>query len=120
MTKTIYAAEIAAANDPDLRCFLVDFHDAPTPDDRVAAQPIPKLAAGEPRQRGAHIPRRRLLLRAGTAQAARPRVPIGLIHSSYGATPAEAWVSREGLSKDPGLNAMADKQIANMKAYPDK
>ena len=46
-------------------------------------------------------------------------VPIGLIHASYGGTPAEPWVSREGLNKDPGLKAMADAQIANMVSYPD-
>ncbi len=33
--KDYYAAEIAAANDPGLRCFLVDFHDAPAPDDQL-------------------------------------------------------------------------------------
>jgi sialate O-acetylesterase len=32
--------------------------------------------------------------------------PIGLIHSSWGGTPAEAWTSREGLSHVPELAAV--------------
>ena len=30
-------------------------------------------------------------------------VPVGLINSSVGGTPAEAWTSREGLESDPSL-----------------
>ena len=30
-------------------------------------------------------------------------VPVGLIHSSYGATPAQAWTSLDGLEKEPKL-----------------
>ena len=30
-------------------------------------------------------------------------VPVGLIHSSWGGTPAEAWTSREGLLSEPAL-----------------
>jgi sialate O-acetylesterase len=33
-------------------------------------------------------------------------VPVGLIHSSWGGTPAEAWTSREALLAEPSLKAM--------------
>ena len=36
-------------------------------------------------------------------QAAR-KVPIGIIHSSWGGTPSEAWTSRAGLSAFPEFN----------------
>ena len=53
----------------------------------------------------------------GREIASREHVPIGLIDSSWGGTPAEAWVSMEGLSADSALmpvfaiwTKMADQQ----------
>src|SRR5262249_41462145 len=40
------------------------------------------------------------------------KVPVGLIHTSFGGTPCEAWTSREALQADPSLayyNAVIDK-----------
>jgi sialate O-acetylesterase len=45
-------------------------------------------------------------------------VPVGIVHSSFGGTPAEAWTSREGLNAVPELKAMADEQIAMMEKAP--
>lgn len=36
-------------------------------------------------------------------------VPVGLIHSSYGATPAQAWTSLDGLEKEPMLHRYAEE-----------
>ncbi|HJQ24074.1 MAG TPA: sialate O-acetylesterase [Blastocatellia bacterium] len=36
------------------------------------------------------------------------KVPVGLIHSSWGGTPAEAWTSRGALAAVPELRPMAD------------
>lgn len=36
------------------------------------------------------------------------KMPVGLIHSSWGGTPAEAWTSREALAADRGLKPMLD------------
>src|ERR1043166_6124584 len=36
------------------------------------------------------------------------KVPVGLIHSSWGGTPAEAWTSRAALAAVPELRPMAD------------
>ncbi len=58
------------------------------------------------------------------------RVKVGLIHSSWGGTPAEAWTSRASLSAEPALRslvsefeaALADPQaqarhVANLEAW---
>jgi sialate O-acetylesterase len=54
-------------------------------------------------------------------------VPIGLIHSSWGGTPAEAWTSIEALRSDPKFNkhvAAANRNLAShpaaAAAYPAK
>jgi len=47
--------------------------------------------------------------------AASQKVPVGLIASDWGGTPAEAWTSREGLSAQPTLKPLVeavDKVIA--------
>jgi len=48
----------------------------------------------------------------------RLNVPIGIIHTSWGGTPAEAWTSRQGLSSRPALKPMVDGVDAAQKDYP--
>ena len=48
------------------------------------------------------------------------KVPIGIIHSSYGGTPAEAWTSRTVLDRLPDLKARLAKEIPEMQAAPDR
>jgi sialate O-acetylesterase len=48
-------------------------------------------------------------------------VPIGLIHTSWGGTPAEAWTSRATLEADPDLKVIVDqwdRQIADHRKAP--
>jgi len=45
----------------------------------------------------------------GKQLADHEHVPIGLIDSSWGGTPAEAWVSMEGLSRDASLMSVFDE-----------
>jgi sialate O-acetylesterase len=54
-------------------------------------------------------------------------VPVGIIHSSYGGTQGESWVSREALDANPVLKDFAENQIAALasrpsddKAFPEK
>lgn len=50
-------------------------------------------------------------------------VPVGLIHTSWGGTPAEAWTSIEKLQAVPELNVLADKfakTVAGMPALKEK
>jgi sialate O-acetylesterase len=44
-------------------------------------------------------------------------VPVGLIHSSVGGTPAEAWTSHDALKNDPALRGILDSYEAKVKAY---
>ncbi|HEV8060925.1 MAG TPA: sialate O-acetylesterase [Gemmataceae bacterium] len=46
------------------------------------------------------------------------QIPIGLIHTSWGGTPAEAWTSREALSAEPSLKYMVDNTDRDVAAYP--
>lgn len=45
-------------------------------------------------------------------------VPIGMIHTSWGGTPAQAWTSIEGLSKDSALSSYRDSANAALAKYP--
>jgi sialate O-acetylesterase len=42
-------------------------------------------------------------------------VPVGIVSCSVGATPAEAWMSRETLSSTPGLKRILDAYEANVR-----
>lgn len=46
----------------------------------------------------------------------RLKVPIGLIHTSWGGTPAEAWTSREALSSLPELKPILERYEASLNA----
>ncbi len=41
-------------------------------------------------------------------------VPVGIIHSSWGGTPAESWVSREGLSLHPETQGIMERFEASL------
>ena len=45
-------------------------------------------------------------------------VPIGMIHTSWGGTPAQAWTSIEGLSQDPALSSYRNAANAALAKYP--
>ncbi|MFC1715821.1 sialate O-acetylesterase [Candidatus Poribacteria bacterium] len=47
-------------------------------------------------------------------------VPIGLIHTSWGGTPAESWTSMSMLESDPVLKPILDTWDQRMEEYPQK
>ncbi|NIO87790.1 MAG: 9-O-acetylesterase [Candidatus Aminicenantes bacterium] len=47
-------------------------------------------------------------------------VPIGMIHSSWGSTPAEAWTSYETLSADTMLAPIVKRYEEDLKNYPQR
>lgn len=47
------------------------------------------------------------------------KVPVGLIDSSWGGTPAEAWTSRPTLEADPDLNVIVKRWDETIAKYPD-
>jgi sialate O-acetylesterase len=45
-------------------------------------------------------------------------VPVGLIHTSWGGTPAESWTSAPTLRAEPSLRYMAENQERALAGYP--
>jgi len=48
------------------------------------------------------------------------KVPVGLIHSSWGGTPSEAWTSAEGIGSVPELQAAGARLRDALSGYPEK
>jgi len=103
--------EIAAANDPQMRLFLVAHHIALTPLEEVKGQwqvctpdSVKKFSAV-----GYYFGQR---LRATLKE------PVGLIGSYWGGTPAQVWMSPASLEKTPGLGSYADAYKGLLAAYP--
>jgi sialate O-acetylesterase len=46
------------------------------------------------------------------------KVPVGLIHSSWGGTPAEAWTSHEAMLSSPELKPILDRYESSLNALP--
>ncbi len=103
--------EIAAANFPMIRQFNVKRAVAGQPQDDtqgqwVAASP---QAAGELTAAGFFFARE-LYKALG--------VPIGLIHSSWGGTPAEAWTRAAALAAEPELTSIVKDWEQKLADYP--
>ena len=104
-------AEIAAANDPQLRLFQVAYCTALIPLDDVVGkwevctpQPTSGFSAV-----GYYFGKR---LRAALNE------PVGLIGSYVGGTPAQTWISLESLQKTPGLESYVKSYESTQAAYP--
>jgi sialate O-acetylesterase len=107
--------EIGAPADPLLRMFTVGR--------QLAAAPAAEVASGAwesatPATRG-HFSAVGYYF--GRALRAARKVPVGLIHSSWGGTPAEAWMSRGALTEwglpDQAFAALAPPTAASRDAY---
>jgi len=46
-------------------------------------------------------------------------IPVGLIHSSWGGTPVEAWMKMETLKSDPDFKYILDEYEQEVKKYPE-
>ena len=44
-------------------------------------------------------------------------VPVGMIHTSWGGTPAQAWTSLEGFGSDPELKGYVDSATQKLASY---
>jgi sialate O-acetylesterase len=111
LSRAANAAEaIAAARDPQLRLFTVPRAALDTPSTDAAAsweESSPETAAkfsavawffGRDLRKALHV-------------------PVGLIHSSVGGTPAEAWTSRAALEADPELKQILERYADSVKSY---
>src|ERR1700753_1195047 len=54
----------------------------------------------------------------GRELSGRLKVPGGLIHTSWGGTPAEAWTSRDALAAEPALKPVLERFDAELKDLP--
>lgn len=106
------AREIAAANHPQIRLLQVPqaSSDFPLRDSKTSwAVCTPQSAAGF--SAAAYF--------FGRDIQERERVPIGLIHASWGGTPAEAWLSLEAIASDAGLMPLFATRAQMMKDQAD-
>jgi len=99
--------EIAAANHPRLRLFTVPNVMTPTPQadceggwDVCSSQTVGGFSAV-----GYYF---------GREVQKELDVPVGLIHTSWGGSPCEAWMSREALEADPDFAPILDRAKDNL------
>ena len=112
LINTIKGAEtVAQANHPEIRLFRVEHHTSATPLTDVQGHWVvttPEEAANFSavgyffgRELYQHL-----------------KVPIGLINSSWGGTPAEAWTTHDALLSSPELKPILDKYQNSLNALP--
>jgi len=114
LVNTIGAAEeIAQSANPMLRQFLVKKNaTCDVQDDTVGA-----WVAASPQTSGGFSA-------AGYYFAKRLqnelKVPVGLVHTSWGGTPCEAWTSVEAIDSIPDLKASRERDWKVLKEYPER
>ena len=104
--------EVRSANFPLIRLFYVPRKTALEPQDDVEAkweictpETVPGFSA--------------ILYLFGRDLHQHLKVPFGLIHTSWGGTPAQAWASREALARDAALMPLLGEWSKVLDAYPD-
>ena len=103
--------EIAAANFPLIRHIKVRNTEADTPADTVATsgwQPASPQTAGSFTAVGYFFARDIFQ---------KLNVPVGLVHSSWGGTPVESWMSPAALASDPRFKIVIERWQQNVAAY---
>lgn len=107
-------ADIDAPADPGLRMFTVGRQVAEAPRNDVTGKW--EAAAPETREHFSAVG-----YYFGRALRAARKVPVGLIHTSWGGTPAEAWTSRSALAKwgmpESAFAALAPPSAAAKQLY---
>ncbi len=48
------------------------------------------------------------------------KVPVGIVHTSWGGTPSEAWTSVEAIDSVPDLKASRERLWASLAEYPER
>jgi sialate O-acetylesterase len=104
------AAEIAQSANPMLREFTVAEAAVPAPADEAKGQWV----ASSPQTSGGFTAVGYFF---GKRLQQELKVPIGLIHSSRGGSPVEAWTSADALAADPDLKAGMEKAQADFTGY---
>ncbi len=105
------AAEVAAANYPLIRVFHVKKVVADQPASDVEAKWEVCTPATMPRFSAVEYFFGRHLQQA-------LHVPMGLIESDWGGTPAQSWISKEALAAEPSLNFITEAWQKTLENYP--
>jgi sialate O-acetylesterase len=101
---------VPAANYPALRMFTVEQTVADTPQRDVKG----RWVVCSPQTVGAFSA---VAYFFGQELHQKTGFPIGLIHSSWGGTPAESWTRREVLEKDPALQPILQRYEQGLASY---
>lgn len=104
--------EIAGSTNPMLRQFLVSKIASPEPLEDVQGAWVSASpeTSGDFSAVGYYF---------GKALQKDLKVPVGIVHSSWGGTPSEAWTSLAALESVPDLKEAAERQRAAVAAYPE-
>lgn len=105
------AAAVAQANYPEIRLFTVQKSTATTPLDDVKGRWVVTTPdqAGQFSAVGYYF---------GRELQQKLKVPVGLIHTSWGGTPAEAWTSLEELAANPELRPILERYQMRLMDLP--
>jgi len=103
------AQTVAQANYPEIRLFTVEKHTSTTPLADVEGRWVVTTP-----EEAAHFSAVGYFF--GRELYQHLKVPIGLIHSSWGGTPAEAWTSHEALLTAPELKPILDRYESSLNA----
>ncbi|GAB1463001.1 sialate O-acetylesterase [Pedobacter sp.] len=102
-----------AATNPLIRMFTVQRATAETPQDDVVGRWIINSPASVKNFSA-------VAYYFGNELAARLKVPVGLIHSSWGGTPAEAWVNKELLESDESFKPILRRYEQKVNKYEEE
>ncbi|HSI14395.1 MAG TPA: sialate O-acetylesterase [Chthoniobacter sp.] len=104
-------ASAAASADPQLRFFTVGANASDTPLETVPGKWASASPTTSPLFSAVGYYFARELRKA-------LKVPVGMLSSSVGGTPAEAWTSHEALASNPELKAIFEAQETAIKTWP--
>jgi sialate O-acetylesterase len=107
------AEAIAQANYPEIHLFTVQKNTAALPLDDVKGHWVVTTPAqvGQFSAVGYFF---------GREIYQRLKIPLGLIHTSWGGTPAEAWTSHDAVESVPDLKPILDKYQRSLEALPKR
>jgi sialate O-acetylesterase len=114
LSNTDNAAEtLAQANYPEIRLFTVEKKTATSPQTDVQGHWVVTTP-----EEAAHFSAVGYFF--GREIYQHLKLPVGLIHTSWGGTPAEAWTSHEGLLSSPELKPILDRYESSLNALPQR
>ena len=107
--------DVASANYPNIRLFSVERVTKDTPQYEFSGKK-PEWTACTPET---VLPFSSVAYFFGREVHNELGIPVGLIHSSWGGTPAESWTTWESLESEPELNAIIERWAEIIEDYPE-